>query len=869
MAVGAPTGLVTFLFTDVEGSTSTWAADPAGMSASLVVHDDLLREVIDEHQGYVFTTAGDAFCVAFQSVSQAVAAAETAQERLALAEWPGPPLRVRMGLHVGEAEERAGDYFGPTVNLAARVEAAAHGGQVIVTEAVRIAAALEVTDLGEHRLKDIPDLVRLHQLGKGEFPSPRTTGGRSNLPIAVTRLEGREDDIRDVRIMVRQHRLVTLTGTGGAGKTRLAIAVGEDELPSWPDGVWFADLTSAADRDDVVRSAIEALGLGAGTDPMDQIVERLTERRLLLVLDNCEHVIDAAAELAERVLGRRGRGHLLATSREWLDIDGEHVVPVAPLAVGDRDSPAVRLFLDRARAVAPDSDVADIDAIQQLCERLDGLPLAIELAAARSAVATPTQLLEGLDDRFRLLSSGRRRERGRTLETTIHWSYRLLDDEARRALRALGAFRSGFDLDGAAAVTGLQRAEARDVVEALIVRSLVTWIGEGRFRLLESIKAFAEARLDEEGELDLVRGRHADHLLRRFEPIDMFLLRGFVHAEELLPDRHEALVAIDHLFDAGRWDDGGLLLVRVSPLFWYIAAPCLARIERCRDLAGDALCDELRMAELSLAAGSTDWERAFGIISSFMALDDPETAAWGGLQLAIGLARTDPERTAAAIDAYEAVAGGRCEHRHGDDHEWARLVLACSRYDLASVRHQLDVVATTPDPLSTIEGPRLAVAAVLAAIDGRSDDVDRYTRETIELVSWMDNGPFRQMRVLADPDDLDALRDLGVHAASGRFRLVENDALILLAAERLRSGDVDRAAGLLRSTAPCRSPAMTLLGRHVAKQTGVDEEVESAIAEHTRRATARGTIDVEWATERPRRALREELERRGWLDPGR
>ncbi len=434
--------MVTFLFTDIEGSTQRWAADSEAMASSLRVHDEIVRSAIDRHGGYVFTTAGDAFCAAFQRASDAVAAATAAQAALSVVEWPGPDLRVRMGVHLGEAEERAGDFFGTAVNTAARVGAAGHGGQVLVTDAVRSAAGLVVTDLGTHELRDVPEPVHLWQVGEGEFPLLRTVGSRSNLPTPATRLVGRAEDVRAVRLMLLEHRLVTLVAVGGVGKTRLAIEVAEAEAPHWRDGVCFVDLTSVNDDDDVARAVATALRLELRSDEIAaEVAAYVARRELMIVLDNCEHVIDACAQLATRILGAGGRSVVVATSRESLDIDGERVFQVSSLDAEGRQSPAVRLFVDRGVAVAPDFTVDEHEwaTISELCRRLDGVPLAIELAASRVRVMSPAMLLEGLDDRFRLLSGGRRRQRQRTLEATIDWSYDLLD--ARRAADVPGAWR--------------------------------------------------------------------------------------------------------------------------------------------------------------------------------------------------------------------------------------------------------------------------------------------------------------------------------------------------------------------------------------------------------------------------------------------
>ena len=438
---GWPTGTVSFLFTDVEGSTRLWAADEDAMSQSLRLHDTVLRHAIEAAGGYVFTTAGDSFAAAFSRASDAVRAATEAQLALGRAAWPGPTLSVRMGIHVGEAEERSGDYFGTVVNTAARVEAAGHGGQVLITDQVRTMAGIDALDLGIHRLRDVDEPMALFQVGPGDFPPLRVIDPwLSNLPERPTRLIGREDDVSKVRRLLGTHRLVTLNAVGGSGKTRLALAVGESELAHRPGGVWFVDLAAVMSEPEVPEAIAGAIGLSLRVgDPVDQIVGYLSEQVALVILDNCEHMVDAVAEFAHRFLEVAGKSSLLATSREMLDVEGERIYRVSPLASDGPTSPGVTLFLDRAMAIDPEFSINQSNeaSISALCLRLDGIPLAIELAAIQVGVMTPAELLAGLDDRFQLLSGGRRRGRQRTLEATLDWSYDLLDADAQRVFLSL------------------------------------------------------------------------------------------------------------------------------------------------------------------------------------------------------------------------------------------------------------------------------------------------------------------------------------------------------------------------------------------------------------------------------------------------
>jgi predicted ATPase len=536
----------------VEGSTRWWAIDADAMAASLRRHDEIIRSAIEQHAGYVFATGGDGFCAAFALPSEAVAAAVLVQSQLTSAAWPGPALSVRIGIHLGEAEERGSDYFGPPVNTAARVAAAGHGGQVLMTDTVKSAVGIGATDLGFQLLRDVSESVHLWQVGEGEFPALRTAIARSNVPTPPTRLFGRVDDVRSVRLMLAEDRLVTLVATGGTGKTRLAIEVADAELPHWRDGVWFVDLTGTATGSDVGPAVAKAIGFEARPhDRSDEIVEYLGRCELLLVLDNCEHVIDSCADLVSRILAAGGRSRVLATSREWLDIDGERVFRVSPLPAGGIESAAVKLFTDRAVAVAADFEVDDrnVAAASELCRRLDGVPLAIELAASRVAVLTPDQLVERLDDRFRLLSGGRRRTRHRTLEETIDWSYDLLEPDEQRVFRALGVFAGSFDIDAVASVCDLPVQDATDVVESLFARSLVAPSPEAshRFRLLETLKAYAEGRLAETDETDAVRERHCAHFRRRSRADTLMEAWRLDRCIQLLPDLANLVSCADWL----------------------------------------------------------------------------------------------------------------------------------------------------------------------------------------------------------------------------------------------------------------------------------------------------------------------------------
>ena len=503
----APSGVVTLLFTDVEGSTRLWAADTKAMSASLQVHDEIIRQAVDAQGGYVFATAGDSFAVAF---SEAFAAAVATQEALAATTWPGPELRVRMGLHLGEAEERGGDYFGPVVNAAARVEAAGHGGQILLTDAVAsVVDQTDLVDLGEHQLSDLPSPLRLWQAGAPVFPGLRgVVRSLDTLPVRRTRLIGREREVSEVRARVGESRLVTLVGPGGIGKTSLAVEVAVRLGAEFDGGVHFADLASVNDPDGIVAALCRGVQLVVSSAPYEQLCQHLSAKRMLIVVDNCEHLIDDVAELIDRLLDDVPSLRLIATSREHLDLDGETLVPVGPLD-SSVDSPAVRLFVERAIALAPGFTPSDrdLETVASICTRLDGLPLAIELAAGRVMTMGLADIERGLSDRFTLLAGSRRGKlrRQQSLRATIDWSIELLHDDERLLLARLAVIAGPFALDVAAAVGEMPVSGATMLVSSLLAKSLLARAddiaGEARFYVLETVREWGLEDLSQRGEL--------------------------------------------------------------------------------------------------------------------------------------------------------------------------------------------------------------------------------------------------------------------------------------------------------------------------------------------------------------------------------
>jgi predicted ATPase/class 3 adenylate cyclase len=543
--MGLPQGTVTFLFTDLEGSTRRWEAHPQEMRDALARHDAIVRGAVESHGGVVFSTMGDGMAAVFASAREAVRAVLAAQQGLGAEQWGEVtgPLAARMGLLTDEGVLGGEQYLNQPLNRCARLMAAGHGGQALVSGATELLVREDLpegcglVDLGEHRLRDLARPVRIFQLtGPGlriEFPPLRTLEAfAGNLPVQLSSFVGRELELAGLAAAMARSPLVTVTGPGGVGKTRLALQAAADHLPSFGDGAWLCELAPAVDAEAMAQAVLAALRVRPRADlsVAGSVVEFLrTRTAVLLVLDNCEHLLAAASVLAADILrGCRGV-RILATSRQALGVGGEQVFGLRPLSLPPPDagmaaaaaSDAVSLFAQRAAAARSDFALtpANVAAVGEICRHLDGIPLAIELAAARVAALRPAEIAGLLDERFRLLTRGRADAvaRQQTLQAMVEWSYALLDEAERRVFDRLGVFPGSFDVEAAAAVAdvgGLQRWDVLDSLTSLVAKSLVAE-EEGpdqtsRYRLLETMRAYARQQLAA-GELGPLRHRHAEH----------------------------------------------------------------------------------------------------------------------------------------------------------------------------------------------------------------------------------------------------------------------------------------------------------------------------------------------------------------------
>ncbi len=572
-----PSGTVTLLFTDIEGSTRLLHELGDGYAGALAEHRRALRQAFARHGGVEVDTQGDAFFVAFASARAALRATDEGQRALA-----GGPVRVRMGLHTGEPTVTDEGYVGLDVHRGARIAAAGHGGQVVMSQTTRELAGSDLTlrDLGEHRLKDLSAPQRLWQLGDSEFP-PLKTLYRTNLPVQPSPLVGRERELAEGGTLLREHRLVTLTGPGGSGKTRLALQLAAEAIEDFSDGVWWVPLQALTDPELVLTNVAQTLAAGG------ELTAYLKDKHLLLLLDNLEQVIECSPRLAE-LLGSTTGVKLLVTSREPLRIEVEHEYAVEPLA----EDQAVELFRLRA------ADGEPIETVREICVRLDCLPLAVELAAARTRLLPPDKLLERLARRLPILTGGRRDapERQRTLRATIEWSYDLLTPEEQQLFARLSVFAGGFDVEAAEAVVDAEL----ETLQSLLDKSLVRQWGTGRLGMLETIRELASERLEASGAAGELRRRHAEHFLALAQSASLTNeAEGEQRHDLVIRDRENVRGALEWGLESGEIEHA-LQLAASLENYWVTNSPLEGRrwlgelLERAGELPGELRALALR-----------------------------------------------------------------------------------------------------------------------------------------------------------------------------------------------------------------------------------------------------------------------------------
>ncbi|OKH84247.1 hypothetical protein EB75_05530 [Mycobacterium sp. ST-F2] len=649
-----PTGTVTLLLADVEGSTRLWETQPDEMAAAIARLDETVADALIAHAGVrpVEQGEGDSFVIAFGCASDAVACAVDLQRA------PLAPIRLRIGIHTGEVRMRdAGNYIGPTINRTARLRDLGHGGQTLlsaVTAALtedQLPAGTSLTDLGTHVMRDLPRPERVMQLChpdlRNDFPPLRTPGFAvaHGLPVQLTTFIGRRVETTNLSDALATNRLVTLTGAGGAGKTRLAVHVAATVVGDYSDGVWYVDLAPLTNPDAVPATAARALGLPdqPGRSTIDTLLRFVRGRRLLLVVDNCEHVLDASAGLVTALLGAAPAVTILATSREPLGVPGEVVWQVPSLSLTDE---AVELFADRARLARADFTVTEDNAatVAQICQRLDGMPLAIEFAAARVRALTLFEIRDSLHDRFRLLTGSSRTavRRQQTLRASVDWSHALLSEPERVLFRRLAVFHGGFDLEAAQAVAAADVAERYQVLDQLSLlldKSLIVAENAGgstRYRLLETVRQYALEKLGESGEGDDIRTWHRDHYAalaseldtpwslwgkqRRFDDIDRDIdnVRAAFQWSHENSDIGVAATIASSLQPL--WLNGGRMREGLAWFGCVLSEPCAPVLETMPAIHARALTDK---AMLGAWAGMPNREEAQQALAIARGVGDP------------------------------------------------------------------------------------------------------------------------------------------------------------------------------------------------------------------------------------------------------
>ena len=707
---------VVLLFTDVEGSTRAWASSP-GMVRSLERHDATLRAAFAEHDGVEFKHTGDGLCATFPSVSDAVLAAVDAQRALDAADWEdGPALRVRVAIHAGTAHRRGDDWFGLSLSRCARLMGAAHGGQVLVSSAAGTllaeapAAGVTLLDLGRVGLRDFPDPEQVWQVVASgletDFPPLRTAAAAGNLPADLSPIIGRQHEVRQIADALEGGRLVTLTGPGGVGKTRLALAAARELSAGFEAGAWLIELSSARSGTDVDQVVAGGLGFIARMDASvrQSILDGIGARRMLLMLDNCEHLLDDVGALAGEALRQCTSLSIITTSREPVGVEGERVIPVPSLAV---DSEAVELFVARATAADPTFE-ANAELVGEICRRLDGIPLAVELAAAGARTLSLAEIAQRLRDHVDIVTAGRRGrlERHATVRAAIDWSWGLLTDDEREVFARLAVFAGPFDLDAAGALIGeATPGDPIDLMSALVDKSMVvTDRAIAPFRVLEPLRQYGLEQLGSRGEVESAAVRHAEY---------------YATLVEALAARYESP---DEL-DAGR------------------------RL--------DAARENLRAA-FAFAAAREDVDLAFRIVVPLSTYSNQRvwTEPWGWSEVALGLPGADvhPLRHGALIHA------GQGAWQLGDQERALALAdeaLSISREGTEKWRDAQRLRAYALVFLGRLEE---ADGASVAAIGDVSADVTSH--EMVQLVTA------RMIRLLFGDSDLPATLELVERAST-------------------------------------------------------------------------------------------------------
>lgn len=869
---GRLTEPITFVFTDVVGSTKLWAAAPDATGRSFLIHDSLVRSALKENNGEIFGWAGDSFRAAFTDRHDAVLACQAVHRELANADWGvDPPLSVRIGVTHGKALHRDGEYFGPILNTASRLEEMARPGQTVLSApAVAGLDGVTITALGRQRVRDVAEAIEVFQLGDERFAPLRSVDpALSTIPALTGTIVGRSAAIGKVRAGLDDRHPVIIVGTGGAGKTRLAIEVAHLEMRNHPDGCYFVDLapvsTGASAGAAIARSCRIKL---TGDDAFEEIGEHFADRHALLILDNCEHIVAYAASFVKFLSVAAPGLRLLATSREPLGITGECRVRLGPLETG-ADGAAVDLFVQRIRDQAPEFEptTAEVAQIAQICVHLDGIPLALELAAARAGVLGLKHLLDGMHDRFRMLSSSHG-DGTRTLREAIDWSFGLLSELEQDFFTRCGVFVGSFDLRAASAlVPELDPLDVADLLHSLSRKSLMFSEGAlgGRFRLLETIRAYAMLRLEELGIANNVRRAHFDHYCELVAVDHLAQASDLDRAVRLSPEWSNIASALEWGTENDAWFDAARLASGCLGL-WEDAVPTVEGrrwVERILPQVDDLSMESnlLRTGLAAFEAQLDQFNKVRALLEQLCQSSVPEIQA-NGLALSGYLAaRETPEASLPLIDRADALV-----ERHDLGHElritalWARGAHGLYGADLDEAyrcfRQGFDLARDAPQRTVNTIFVGLSLATTQLVLGRPSDAL-----ATLDSYSWSDSrwdsSAVLRAVALIDLDRPSEAAELVFAYAGesllGRLRRMSNDAMIGFAALAMHRGEPDHAWTLMQQAVTPRTPFTIGLVEGLAGRIGCGEELRALHRNRTASLTDLDAIEY----------VRAELDRMG------
>jgi predicted ATPase/DNA-binding SARP family transcriptional activator len=845
-------GTLTFLFTDIEASTRLWEGDRAAMASDLARHDAVLKEVVTAHHGRQFAHTGDGLGAAFPTVADALGAAIAGQRELSSIAWRGiAPLRVRMAIHAGTAEARAGTFFGPNLNRTARLLDLAAGGQILCSQAAadlgqdELPAGATLLDFGERRLEGLSRPERVWRVAHPDLTDPAVvTGPPGRRQEALTSFVGREAELTELTNLLRGTRLLTISGVGGAGKTRLALELADRMDKHYADGTRIVELATVRDDRPLADDVLSALGAAGGSRSggpaaEDQLCQVLGDRQLLLVLDNCEHVLDAATALVDTVLRRCPAVTVVATSREVLSVPGEttwaapglSLPPADATAVDDLDgSDAAALFVTRARTARPGfgPSRSNAGAISRICHRLDGIPLALELAASRVRVLGVTELADRLDDRLRLLTSGPRSApaRHQTLRAAMDWSFDLLPETEQRLLRRLSVFPQSFDLEAATAVAGddAEPIDVLDLLARLIDKSLVVPEGmadTARYRLLETVRQYAAEKLETAGEANALRGRHRRHFVGRILAADragnfLFNPQWGQHAAI---DGENYNAALASGLGAGDLEAATVILAGRGSWFWGGAVP--TAVDSIDPEALTAAHPSLHVAGLiSLAMAGIQsgrwtietatpiYERALGLAEEMGTPADEGSACFslGYSALSSGDISTARTWLQRALHCFADIPVGQYYAQH--ELGWIEL----TEGNAAAARQQFESILAMLETLPGSENPITHLRAAMALCEAAEGNVTRARMLARQALDESRQIPLSRIEVMAlirmsevaalsgDPTGPELVEALHLLRRQGGLRWVAA-ALTMAALAHEADGRPDTAARLLGGAA--------------------------------------------------------------------